>query len=451
MSKVKKEAFGGMQEGDCELDLGVQRRNARIYASLVAMNLAAAPVLTVGIVQAGLFKRLRVSDLIANLPEAAYLSMAWSPIVLAWWFPQARFFRRLMGCSYCISTAMCALAASVFLANARADLIVVIVIAHALVQGCTNSINFTLNWELLRRGLSEQYRGSALAFAFGWGPGFAVIGSLGTQLLLNGGLFGWIPPEWLKLEYPYNYALIFGMCSVAMGTAACLAQQLRLPQQTKDEPRQSFNRAIFGGLKAIINHRVLMYACIAYVLVFSGNAVQVNLSLFVREAIGGYSDAFVGYQLALQYSFKMASGFFLGWLLTRTNPKAPLLVTVTMLMGAILWTLVIPGYWSLLAFGFVGAGQLFGVYYVNYPATCSAKANVRRNISLLVLLSSVVGLAPVLYGWISDMWGLRASLWAAFALLVAAALLVLLRLPARPQAPDDTPVEPGPNAPALPR
>lgn len=445
MSKVKKE----VQEGDCELDLGVQRRNALIYASVVAMNLGAAPVLSVGIVQAGLFKRLHVSDLIANLPEAAYLSMAWSPIVLAWWFPQARFFRRLMGCSYSISAAMCALAAGVFMANARADLIVVVVIAHALVQGCTNSINFTLNWELLRLGLSEKYRGDALAFAFGWGPGFAVLGSLGTQVLLNGGIFGWTPQGWLKVVYPYNYALMFGLSSVAMGTAACLAQQLRLPQQAEDEPRQSFNRAIFGGLMAIIKHRVLMYACIAYLLVFSGNVVQVNLSLFAREAIGGYSDAYVGYQLALQYSFKMAAGFFLGWLLTRTNPKAPLLVTVAMLMGGILWTLVVPGYWSLLAFGLVGAGQLFGVYYVNYPATCSAKVDVRLNISLLVLLSSGVGLAPVFYGWVSDMWGLRVSLWAAFALLGATALLVLLRLPARPRAPDEVPVVPEPNATTL--
>ena len=89
----------------------------------------------------------------------------------------------------------------------------------------------------------------------------------------------------------------------------------------------------------------------------------------------------------------MLCGFLLGWLLTRTNPKVPLLVTIGLQIAGVLWVLSVPGYWFLLAFGLNGAGELFGVYYLNYPVRCSAKWQVRRNIAFLVLISTFVGVA----------------------------------------------------------
>lgn len=156
------------------------------------------------------------------------------------------------------------------------------------------------------------------------------------------------------------------------------------------------------------------------------------MSLFTQEAVGKSPEELAGYQLALRFGFKMAAGFYLGWLLTRTNPKIPLLVTAGLQILGVLWVLFAPGYWFLLAFGINGAGELFGTYYVNYPVCCSAKSQVRTNIAFLMLFSSLVGLAPVGYGWISDHWGLRASFWTALVLLTGATAMVTLKLPPRP-------------------
>ena len=133
----------------------------------------------------------------------------------------------------------------------------------------------------------------------------------------------------------------------------------------------------------------------------------------------------------------MLCGFFLGWLLVRTNPKTPLLVTIGLQIAGVLWVLFVPGYWFLLAFGINGAGELFGVYYMNYPMECSAKSQVRRNIAFMSVLSTLVGLSPVFYGWVSDTWNLRASFWAALALLLFTAVMVIVKLPANPQPPTE--------------
>jgi hypothetical protein len=64
---------------------------------------------------------------------------------------------------------------------------------------------------------------------------------------------------------------------------------------------------------------------------------------------------------------------------------------------------------------------------------CSPQSEVRRNIAFLSLISSLVGLTPLLYGWISDTWSLQASFWAALALLVGTTVLVVVKLPANPR------------------
>jgi hypothetical protein len=89
--------------------------------------------------------------------------------------------------------------------------------------------------------------------------------------------------------------------------------------------------------------------------------------------------------------------------------------------------------WFMLAFGINGAGELFGVYYVNYPLACSPKSQMRRNIAFLMLISSLVGVAPVFYGWMSDTWSLTASFWAALAILGVTTLGVIKLLPSNPR------------------
>ena len=414
------------------LEPPAQKRNILVYSSLIALNYLAAPVLYVGFVQAALCKRLHASDAMANLPTTVYLAMAWFPVVFAWLAPQARLLKPVLSLTFGAIALMNAIVAVILLTPVSDQVIIGMLVVHAALLGCANGVVFTLSWEALSRGVSPQLRGKALGLAFGWGPGFAVFGSLCAQLLLDGNVLGQSLPAWLMAAYPYNYALLFAGTAGAMGLAALLVQLYQLPLPGTEPKQQSFGKTMIGGLKALTSHRILFIACVAYLLVTAGNTIQNNMSLFTNEAIGRPPEELAGYQLSLRFSFKMLAGFLLGWLLTRANPKVPLLVTVGLQIAAVVWVLFVPGYWFLLAFGLNGAAELCGVYYVNYPVQCSAKVDVRRNIAFLMLISSLVGLAPVFFGWISDHWSLRASFYVALGLLVFTAVLVALKLPAQP-------------------
>jgi MFS family permease len=410
-----------------------QRRNALIYAAQISITYFAAPALYVGFMQASLCKRLETSDTIANLPSTVFLSMAWTTVVIAWLFPQARLLKRLLSGAYLLMASAGLMVATVIVIQPGTTAIVAALVLHGAMVGISVPLIGALGWEVLDRGVSKKLRGRALGLAYGVGPGFAVVGSLSAQLLMNGKTFDLQLPEGWAPVYPYSYALLFAISAGCTMISAWLVTRYRIPVPAHEPPRQSFQEGIVGGFRAILGYPILLIACLAYLLMYSGNMVQVNMSIFTQEAIGQPAENLAGYQLALRFSFKILAGFFLGWLLVRTNPKVPLLVTAGLLMLGVLWVLFAPGYWFLLAFGINGAGELFGVYYVNYPAQCSPRSQVRRNVSFLMLISALVGLAPVGYGFISDNWGLRASFVAALALLIATTAMVFLKLPWRPQ------------------
>jgi MFS family permease len=410
-----------------------QRRNALIYAAQISITYFAAPALYVGFMQASLCKRLETSDTIANLPSTVFLSMAWTTVVIAWLFPQARLLKRLLSGAYLLMASAGLMVATVIVIQPGTTAIVAALVLHGAMVGISVPLIGALGWEVLDRGVSKKLRGRALGLAYGVGPGFAVVGSLSAQLLMNGKTFDLQLPEGWAPVYPYSYALLFAISAGCTMISAWLVTRYRIPVPAHEPPRQSFQEGIVGGFRAILGYPILLIACLAYLLMYSGNMVQINMSIFTQEAIGQPAENLAGYQLALRFSFKILAGFFLGWLLVRTNPKVPLLVTAGLLMLGVLWVLFAPGYWFLLAFGINGAGELFGVYYLNYPAQCSPRSQVRRNISFIMLISALVSLAPVGYGFISDNWGLRASFVAALALLIATTAMVFLKLPWRPQ------------------
>jgi len=418
---------------DAQLETRLQERNAKIYAGLVSLIYLAAPVLYVGFVQAALCDNLGTNKRIANLPSSVYLLMAWFPVLIAWLVPQARLLKPTLVVSYSITAAMGAAVAVVLILGAPPWLIVGSLVAHAAVLGCTNGVAATFNWEALGRGLSEARRGKALSMAFGVGPLFAVAGSLGAQLILDGELFGWRPTAWAQVSYPYSFALLFGASAPIMALGAVLARLYVIPMPATDVQREPFKTAVLGGFKEVCSYRILLIACVAYLLVYCGNMVQNNMSLYTREVVDRPPESLVGYQLALRFGVKMLAGLLLGWILARTNPKVPLLITVGLQIAGVLWVLFVPGYWFLVAFGINGAGELFGVYYFNYPLCCSPKSQMRRNIAFLMLISAPVGLAPYMYGWISDVWSLRASFWVALGILLFTTALVAKTLPSHPK------------------
>jgi hypothetical protein len=419
-------------------DLGLpserdQRRNTLIYAAQISIAYFAAPALYIGFMQASLCKRLETSDTVANLPSTVFLSMAWTVVVIAWLFPQARLLKRLLSGAYLLMAGAGLMVAAVLVVQPGTVAIVTALVIHAAIVGISVPLIGVLGWEVLDRGVSRKLRGRALGLAFGVGPAFAVLGSLSAQLLMDGKIFDFHLPEAWAPVYPYSYALLFTISAGCTIVSAWLITRYRIPVPTQEPPRQSFQDGIVGGFRAVLGYPILLIACLAYLLMYSGNMVQINMSIFTQEAVGQPAENLAGYQLTLRFTFKILAGFLLGWLLVRTNPKVPLLVTAGLLMLGVLWVLFAPGYWFLLAFGINGAGELFGVYYVNYPAQCSPRSQVRRNISFLMLISALVGLAPVGYGFISDNWGLRASFIAALLLLIATTAMVFLKLPWRPQ------------------
>lgn len=415
------------------LDVKLQNRNVLVYAVLTSLIFLSASTLYVGYVQASLCKRFNTSDTIANLPGSAYLAMAWFPVLIAWLFPQARVLKFSMSLAYGIIALACATVAGVLVIGAPSSVIVGLLVAHAAIVGAANGVVLTHGWEVLGRGVSESRRGKAFSLAFGIGAGFAVVGSLGAQLILDGAVLGWEAPPALKVAYPFSYALLFAVSATFMGIAALLVQWFTFPLPKVEVERQPFRTAVLGGFSATIRHPALRFACLGYLLVYAGLCVNVNMSIFTAQNLGVAAESLVGYQLALRFSFKIAAGALLGWVLIKTYPKIPLLITVGLLMACILWVLLIPGRWVLVAFGLSGAGELFGVYFVNYAVSCSPKSQIRRNLAFLFLISALVGVAPIFYGWISDHFGLRASFWAALLLLLFTTALMQVKLPKRPQ------------------
>src|SRR5262249_34351292 len=161
------------------------------------------------------------------------------------------------------------------------------------------------------------------------------------------------------------------------------------------------------------------------ILGFAAYQIGPNMTLYTEVATGTPSDQYVGYQLALRFSFKVMSGLFVGWLLTRTHPKASMLATASFGLSGIVWALLVPGEWFLLGFGLLGAGELFGVYLTNYIMCCSTKIQTRRNVGFASLLLVPAAPAGWLFGSISDFFGAHYSRAVGYQLSFALALVFL--------------------------
>jgi MFS family permease len=108
------------------------------------------------------------------------------------------------------------------------------------------------------------------------------------------------------------------------------------------------------------------------------------------------------------------------------------MATTSICIAGITWALLVPGKWYLLGFGLLGGGELFYVYYLNYIVSCSKPKRMRENTAYTTLVTVTIGIMPILFGLVSDRYGLRASFVAAIGILVLALILVQTRLPKQP-------------------
>ncbi len=422
---------------DCPLPASTQTQNLCIYAANWALLYFASPVTYVGLVQATLVNKLGFTDTEANLPASVYLWASPFSVLVVCGFSHVRMLKPLLISSF-VAAAILGLMVMAALFSPSPTFVLASLIGYAMVWGVGNGVMASCQWEMVGRGVTASRRGQALGLAFGAGPVLAVFSSLASQSILGGDAAVISLPFVPALAYPWNFAILYGASVPILLLAALQSSFFVVPQTTAAEPVEPFFVRVFGGFGEFFRTRLILIAAIAYILVYSGHEILQNLSLYAKEALSEEPSKYAGFQLTLRFGFKIFAGFALGWLLMATNPKALLLVTASLTLMAVLWALAVPGFWYLVAFGILGAGELFGVYYPNYILGCSPPAKMRRNMAFASLVTMPVGFAPVMYGAISDAFenklhGFQMSFMAAIAILILTMLLVATMLPRQPQ------------------
>lgn len=418
----------GMSPGEQVLTVEQQWRNSLVFFLNNSLSYLVAPVFYVGVLHAAILDSLEASDTVANLPEAVYLWVTPAPVLIAWLWPSPRLMRRLLTASLVFMGAA-GFAVAAFFVVAPSSWIAAALVVHAGVIGICNGVRQMCLWELIGRGLTPEQRGKTLGWTFGVGPLFAVLGSCISQLILSGDFLDVV--RIAPIPAPWSYVILFGSTAPAMWLAAGLMRMAQVPDTTHEESATRV-KDVVRGLRDYFLNRMIVAAAIAFLLTYGGTMVMNNMSLFTREALGEAPEAYAGIQLALRFGFKCFAGFTLGWIVTRLHAKASLLATTGICLLGVAWAMVVPGKWYLLGFGWLGAGELFYVYYVNYIVGCSAPARIRENTAYTNLITVTVGFLPLVFGIVSDHWGFQASFALAAAIFAAAILLVCVALPRQP-------------------
>lgn len=417
-------------EADCPLSVRQQNRNLLRFAFHNSLIYLAAPIVYVGNLDAVLLKKLEFSNTVANFPAAAF---QWTTapflVLFTWYFCRVHMLKPVLIAAYA-TMAAAGLFVVVGLLQPNPNWVVVALMAHAMLTGWANGVANVFEWEILSRGVAEHRRGLALSLAFGAGPLMAVLSSLGTQLVLDGTLG---PISINRPSYPWDFLTLFVASVFIMLVPAISATRYVIPAPSEEVAREPLISGVFGGLSDFVKNRLLILSSIAFMLVIlGGSKILPTVFLYTKDVLGEEPQKYAGYQFALQFGFKMVVGLLLGWLLVRPHPRAGLLATTSLCLAGLVWALLVPGKWYLVCFGILGAGELCGVYYPNYIITCSPKSRVRRNLAYAQLLALPVTLAPVVFGKISDSYGLRCSIEVAAVLLVVTIFLVQLALPRQP-------------------
>jgi hypothetical protein len=416
---------------DCPLPARAQTRNLILFSLNKSLIFLVGPLIYVGTVDAVLLKKLGFTDAVANLPLTAFFwTTAPFMVLCTWYFCQVRILKPILIGAYFIIAATGALTLIAIVQNIAGLALAAIVVRAILMSWCTTVVSY-YEWEILARGVSESRRGWALSLAYGFGPALAVLGSLVMQLALDGSVGPWTVA---KAEFPWDFAIVYGATLPVMGLASFLSFWYTVPLPHAEIARPPLVSGVLGGIGDFLAHRTLMLVTVVYLVVCAGcSSILPNLVLYTKDALGDLPERFVGYQMAMRFGFKMVLGFAAGWLLVRTNSKTALLATVVFAAAGLAWALVAAGKWYLVASSMVGSGELYCIYYQNYLISCSAKSKVRHNLAYSSLLSMPVIVMPVVYGALSDAFGLRTSLEVALALLVVAMVVVVACLPARPK------------------
>lgn len=389
------------------LSLRQQTSNLVRFGVHMGLIYLAAPVIYVGRLDAILLDKLGFSNTVANLPTAAYYwGTAPFLVLFTWFFCQVRMLKPVLIAAYAI-VATSGTLVLVGLFYPHSNWLVAALVVRAVLTGWFMGVVSLFEWEVLARGVDERRRGFAMSIAFGLGPVMAVLSSFGTQLVLDGRL----GPITIDVRaFPWDYCFLFGASVLIMAVPAVSATRYHIPSPTVEVQRTPLISGVFGGFGDFLRNPLLMGVSIAFLLTAIGNnTILPNVVLYSREAIGEDPQKYAGYQFVLEFAFKSVAGLLLGWMLTRTKTRNGLVATTSFCLAGVLWALLVRGE-GYLIIGLLGAGELYYAYYQNYLVACSPKSMVRRNLVYAQLVALPVCLAPIMFGWLSDAYGLRHSL-----------------------------------------
>jgi MFS family permease len=403
-------------------DLTTQgRHNTKLFFLSYILIFFAAPVIYVGVVQAALCDKLGANATISNLPASAYLVGSFAPLFLSWIVPY-RMERFVVVGSWALTAFLLSIVCVSLIFPVSNNLRIGTVIGQGLIQGLALYVAQVYMLQCLGRGTTDEQRARALKLTFTYGPISAVAGSISAQFVLTQR----IP----FLIYPYDFAFLYIIGIPCAAGVAYLSSQYRLlpMEQTVAKSRQSLFPYLIQSLKLFFSDRRLLMLFLAYVFWnYALNAMS-NLSLYTHVAMNRDPKDISGIIMVLRFGFKSLGGFVLGVMAIRWGHRSPLTTTVLLVGGASLWAWLMPGYYYLLAFGLMGAGELGGAYFPNYVVTLSSAQSGTRNLSIFTLATPVASVAPTIYGALTDAYGFPAS----FAFGLATALISLwfvLKLP----------------------
>ncbi len=437
-----------------------------LFAGGIGMQYLMGPLAYVGITQASLCKKLGASATMSNLPASLFFAMTATPALIAWLSPRVSSLKRNLIACYLLYAVMLGITAYVLHADFDPSVKIAVVILQGGMTGVLMPTATAYLWEAIGRGADESKRGLVLSLAFGAGPVLAVFSSWGQSLLLGGSFFFW---EYPGLDYPRNFVVLFAAGVPVMFLGAGLAALLIVPRPMRETEREPVSQivgmliglpAMFGAIgwafladaahsasitefgigglgvfhvshlrlagyvfgavavsgfvyhfRSLLRQRTLLIATLVTVLVYCGNVIPANMNLYSAEALGESPEKFAGYQYSLRFGCKVIAGTFLGWLLTKTNPRAGILATSCIYLVSQIWAMTVTGPWYLVAFGIFGAGELIGVYAPNYIVSASRGEDLRKNTAFMTMLMVPAAPAGYLYGAIVD--HVKASGWTA--------------------------------------
>lgn len=429
----------------CPVSPAHQTRNMLLFAGNVSLIYLGGSVLYVGITEAALCQKLGTSSAVANLPTTAFGFGSLVPILVAWCFPSVSLLKPIISSCY----ALCALAGLIMtmllVTPSPTALVVWSLIAYGFLIGGAMQVIGTFQFEALGRGMSERRRSQTFWLAYGVGPLIALVGSLASQAVLSGAVelpyydrsqgMSLAHLTFPTLAFPWNFAVLFAVTVPLMALAAVFSMLFVIPRAEQQVERLPFLEGTIGGVGKILANPTIRIAALATVLIYAGNMILSNVSLYTKQSLGTAAEEYVGYQNAMRFGSKSLSGAIIGWLLTTTNPKSGLTATALVGLTGVLWATFVPGKWFMLSFALLGAGELFATYYSNYILACSPRSKMRRNMAFTYMLPLVASPAGWMFGKISDVYHQdhRPSFIVAALILAATLGLVLFGLPARPR------------------